>query len=109
MVNIGLFRSSIVCTFFHIALIPKLETFHLLGLATSILNHGTTSRIAQFTDRISMIIGISNDIYTADIISISLITAASLAYFKAKSSENDKYHIMAHACVTLSHIYKYIF
>lgn len=73
MVNPVLFKSSLIFGTIQLITMIALESNNILfntsitfGIVTSVINHGTTSKIAKWMDRLMMLIGIYIDIYVIE-------------------------------------------
>ena len=93
MVNFILFKSSFIFGTIQLLSMFSLESRNLLlntsttfGILTSIVNHGTTSDIAKWTDRCMMLIGIYVDICVIETMHVNV----SLPIL-TDSSENEQY------------------
>jgi len=83
----------------------------IFGISTSIINHGTTSDMAKYSDRIMMIIGVFIDIYLINnhlyICYYTLVLSVS-SFFLSKYTMNRilslYLHIMSHFFLTVTHI-----
>lgn len=125
MANPVLFKSSILLTIFHIIIVEAWNVPHLfrvyiwLGCLSSIWNHGTTSNLAQFFDRIFMIVFTSmNFIYITGfeeehlllkLIGVFAILGGGACFLTAKfliakqnneNSHGNKYHLITHGIGT---------
>lgn len=115
MANATLFASSVVSGIIHwMALAcfdrtpPLLKQIILVGIATSIWNHGTTSTLAKVADRVAMLVGFAVDVMFAVLLSnyfcMWLLCGAVGFYFIAKQSCFDVYHVFAHLILTMAHL-----
>jgi hypothetical protein len=109
MVNYALFKSATACSAMQIAAIlysqppPLYSLFLLGGIATSLLNHATTSRIWRGIDRSYMTIGIPITFLIAPqaILQAAPFIAASL-YLLGKRWAS--LHIAAHIAISATNI-----
>jgi len=104
-----LFISSIgmvLGNFFYIIISNKLlKYYYILGLSTSLLNHGTSNLIIfRYIDRLTMFIGVFVDYYNItnyhDLLLLIIIISC---YFYSKLNININYHITAHFLITILH------
>ncbi len=113
MANKVLLISAICSSICHLAAIlltPLIQSiyyilFIILALSTSIWNHGVTSNIAKWSDRLVMGFGtIITYLIVPDkaLYGLPIIIAS---YFGAKISNNNLYHIIAHITITIINIY----
>ena len=87
-------------------------TILTIGILTSIWNHGTTSEIAKWGDRICIALAVMSAIYHItlfsyrpnSIIVFSVITLAITCYFIAKNHEKKKEHYKRDFCHGSSHM-----
>jgi hypothetical protein len=107
MANHTLFKSSVICSLLHcisMAMYPPsllYGTFITLALSTSVLNHGLTSNVWKWSDRIIMVAGSGVTIYMASTPTIKhLIVVLGLLYGAAKRYNNVCFHIGAHIVLT---------
>ena len=138
MANHVLFASSLFFGFLHLALIlffqpvPLLFSYGVLcGVFSSLWNHGSTSDIAKWSDRIMMVVGAVVDFaYLAAVptpsklLLASLIVAAIVGYAGAKAlvrvslkkeaspaasvfaavfTSGNLPHLLAHLCLSCTH------
>jgi hypothetical protein len=84
----------------------------IIGIVTSIINHGTTSDIAKYSDRVMMIIGIFIDIYVINnhlyyicyyTLSLS-IASFLLSKYITYTVLSLYFHILSHLFLTVTHI-----
>ena len=81
-----------------------LPSYYLLGLSTSILNHGFNSRILQILDRTVMAIGSIVDMYYInDIEEMELLMLSIVNYFMAKITHQVFFHVVSHFTITILH------
>jgi hypothetical protein len=113
MVNAVLFWSSAACGLAHLAAASgaaphTYKALTLLGVVTSLFNHGTTSRSAQVADRATMWIGGVTDLFVlwwigADPATWALFTLVPATYAAAKWSGSTATHLLSHAAITSVH------
>lgn len=125
--NPVLFQSSLFLGLLHVIAVVHfypglwIALVYLGGVITSLLNHGLTSKIAKWTDRTWMTIGVITDIIfilsipllATRVTGIALVIAYVLLYFVAKylvSKKKDKQkgnlpHILTHILATITHIW----
>ena len=100
--------------------VPRLYcTILTIGILTSIWNHGTTSELAKWGDRLWIALGVISDVYHISLftyrpnssIVFSVITLAIICYFRAKSHEKknepllrDFCHSSCHMIATAAHV-----
>ncbi len=120
--------SHILSLFLYNPYNPLLVFLYILGMFTSIINHGTKSEFVKYVDRLTMCIGFFIDLYfireiyintksnkTIIIILILLISSVSL-FFLSKLIKNNKLdsdklfvanflHSCAHICISITHIF----
>ena len=85
-----------------------IKSYYLLGLTTSLLNHGYNSVFFQIADRTVMTVGFFVDLYyIMDIYELQLLLLSVICYFISKYIENPFfitfYHIFSHVYVTIAH------
>jgi hypothetical protein len=80
-------------------------TFLGSALITSILNHGFTSDILKWLDRVMMILGTGVTLYLAPtlLFKILMIVCGAL-YYLAKIIDSHYLHIGAHATITIINV-----
>jgi len=116
MFNLSLLVSSIVSTVAHVGALLvypcpwQKKVYYVTGLCTSLLNHGTTSRIAQTLDRAFMLVAIQVDYLTLPVEVRPLVVASGLCYCASKvvlayGLPREPLHILAHASITMAHVY----
>lgn len=118
MVNTILCVSSLVfmivhqCLFWYVPSFPQLWLYQIC-LWTSIWNHGTTSFVAKWSDRLMVYIGITHSFYSFLFLYPSwiglILTSNGMMFYMVSKTYDDpcmknKYHIISHACATLSNI-----
>ena len=127
MANSILFRSSSFFALIHfIAMylyqetVPRVYcTILIIGILTSLWNHGTTSEVAKWGDRICVALGVLNDLYHISIfyyrpnslIVFGVLALAIVCYFRAKFHEGKKdslsrdfCHASCHMIATAAHV-----
>ena len=124
MVNVYLYRSSLICgaiqflfmTFYNTKL--NLVIFYTIGILTSIWNHGTTSEVAKWVDRFIACMAMFVDLYCLCTlekemaISGSLILITGITFFfiskhhekKAFHRDRDFFHGIFHCLATVIHL-----
>ena len=86
-----------------------IKNYYLLGLTTSVLNHGTNNennnkKIFRYLDRGVMVVGaILDTYYLHNVTDYLLWFLAIKCYFISKYTGNKYYHVGAHFFVTLLH------
>jgi hypothetical protein len=81
-----------------------IKGFYLLGLTTSVLNHGFKTRPLQILDRSVMKVGAVIDLfYITDEYQFILWFCAIYFYFFSKIIKNTTFHVFAHIFVTGLH------
>jgi hypothetical protein len=110
MTNPTLFVSALVCGCVHVGLLivrpGGLRVIYVLGVGTSLWNHGTASPRAKWCDRVLMAFVATTDAFTTagdDIWGTLLLSGAVGSYFLAKMTRADPYHVLAHVLITLCH------
>jgi hypothetical protein len=125
--NPVLFQSSLFLGLLHVIAVVHfypgiwIALVYLGGVITSLLNHGLTSKVAKWTDRSWMTMGVITDILfilsiplvAIRVKGIALVVAYVSLYFIAKylvSKSKDKQkgnlpHILTHILATLTHIW----
>ena len=114
MANINLFLTSYLMLIAHTFAIfiyqPPFIIFiiYIIGPLVSVWNHGTSSIIAKFIDRFTMVIGYLidliyiyklNNIYVLILIHLSVI-----CYFISKITKLTTFHLIAHIIIILTHL-----
>ena len=137
MVNLVLFNSTLIMTYSHILSFllynpfnPLLTFIYILGIYTSIINHGTQNTLMKYMDRVTMFFGFFIDLYFIReiylntrksqnnkifiIIIILLIFSTSLFFLSkfVKNTDTDNnyfigncLHASAHIFISLTHVY----
>jgi fatty acid desaturase len=107
MANSILLGSTLVSCFIHLITIalftPPIAYATFLGMAliTSILNHGFTSDVFKWLDRIIMGAGTCITLYLAPTIALKIMMIlVVILYAFAKSLNSNIFHICAHALIT---------
>ena len=121
MANPLLFKSSLICGGIHVLLVIGwgapflLSLCYTIGVITSIWNHGTTSELAKWSDRVFIAIAVIVDIvYMFFLPLISLFIAISTISFSVvlflmakKEIKNGKsgnpFHLGSHVVATILH------
>jgi hypothetical protein len=113
MVNRTLFWSSVACGALHLAACggaaPAVyQLLVLLGVTTSLWNHGTTSRSAQVADRATMWLGGTTDFlllwaFDASPATWALFASIPIAYAIAKQRHSTAAHLVSHLAITSVH------
>lgn len=92
----------------HVCLVlfnPNFYTIALLvGIISSLLNHGYTSTIIKILDRFIMIILFLYEIILERLRVYVLLYLAIMLFIFAKLSGKDVLHMLAHVSITLFHI-----
>jgi hypothetical protein len=87
---------------------------YAIGPATSLINHGTKSSLAEVFDRLAMIVGFAIDMYYVISIgaisvfaaiggSIACYAAAKGLHFLKEKEKGVALHVLCHVCVTVAH------
>ncbi len=112
MANIILFNSSLICSLAHIIVMilypPSFVygSFLTLALTTSVCNHGLTSDVWKWSDRVVMVVGSGVTIYMAPSTTVkSLVLLLGLLYGAAKNYAHVGFHLGAHGLLTLVNIH----
>ena len=120
MANPLLFKSAVVFGTFHILLAIQyapliLELTLILGVITSIYNHGTTSAFAKWLDRVAITLASITDLIyifflpeSLVLIVILLFSVTIFLYFAAKwdikrGGNGNIYHLWSHILATILH------
>ena len=112
MGNTTLFLSSLFFGYIHVRILQEYtlhsedasELYNILiltGVATSIINHGTSWRIAKISDRIVMAIGFVTDVSLS--YSSYTLWMAVFMYYLSKRYNTASLHVLAHYFLTLHH------
>jgi len=122
MANPVLYKSAIICGFFHILSIiyfggkPLMNGVYVCGVGTSIWNHGVTNDLVKRIDRIVIFFGIFVDTYyimTSPVVmatvTFNILTTTILSYLRAKltkgvHSDGNPYHLTSHVLATCLHV-----
>ena len=85
-----------------------IKSYYILGLTTSLLNHGYKSRVFEVADRAVMTLGFFIDLcYIINTYELQLLLLSVLCYFVSKSTKVGFfikfYHVFAHFYVTVAH------
>jgi hypothetical protein len=76
-----------------------------ISLGAALLNHGLTSDILKWTDRIVMTIGSGVTFYMAPTIILKIILCIVIFFYGlAKMFQNTTFHIIAHLLITIVNI-----
>ncbi len=77
-------------------------SFISIALSTSVLNHGLTSNVWKWSDRVIMVVGSGVTIYMAPTMSIkSAVLVLGALYGAAKKYNSVECHIGAHGLLTM--------
>ena len=79
-----------------------LRVLYIVGPLTSVWNHGSTSHIARWADRIAMAVGCIID--CCFIMPLHPAYAA-LCYFIAKKTSSNWVHTLSHVLVSVAHVF----
>ena len=109
--NLVLFNSSIIMSYSHILSLflynpynPLMIFLYVLGMFTSIINHGTKSEIMKYIDRLTMFFGFFIDLYfirqiyintksnKAIIVILILLISSTTLYFLSKLVKSNIKH-----------------
>lgn len=122
MANPLLFRSACLLGSLHVVLVLLYEIpfflalAYLCAVATSVWNHGTTSGLAKWTDRFTIVCAVIVDsMYIAVMpaaqlcLGAVLVVAGVSCYFMAKAAirsgqSGDPYHVLSHCFGTVLNI-----
>lgn len=119
MVNVVLYRSSIISSVLHtigyVIFKPNnqlLLTIVTMGLFTSLWNHKVTCNIAKYTDRAMMILGFISNLYIIStienninqLISVVLLVVSTYFYLYSKIKKIVGAHILSHLFLTINHV-----
>lgn len=119
MVNVVLYRSSIISSVLHtigyVIFKPNnqlLLTIVTMGLFTSLWNHKVTCNIAKYTDRAMMILGFISNLYIIStienninqLISVVLLVVSTCFYLYSKIKKIVGAHILSHLFLTINHV-----
>lgn len=93
--------------FAHTVLFTSKSRIHtwivLIGLLTSLLNHGTKNKTFKKIDRLFMKIAFASDMYFLPV--RMHVVLAGIAYYISKIIQPREYfHVLAHALVTSGHL-----
>lgn len=106
MVNVTLFRTSIICGILHIPLMKltnkKLRTMWCISIGTSICNHALTKNIIKWLDRCVIITTAISDIYYEPT-SKSIWMLSIICYLTSKILSYPKIHVVGHFLITFHH------
>lgn len=120
MVNVILYKSSVICTILHfigyMVFKPNnnlLLATIILGLFTSLWNHTVTCNIAKYADRVMMIIGYILNfyiIYTLQdkylaLLCLHFLHYAVFCYFNSKMFNLVMEHVNSHFLLTINHLF----
>jgi hypothetical protein len=104
MANDRLFRSGALALLVHLAGFwahqppPAHIAFITAGCLTTLWNHGTTTEAAKWGDRLMMAACVLYHLrYEPRLI---VLWTAVPAYFAAKITGDDRWHLVSHACAT---------
>lgn len=98
------------CLFWYVPTVPQ-SWLYQVCLWTSIWNHGTTSSVAQWSDRIMVFFCITHNLYCFTVLSPSwvglvLTSNGMMCYLISKSYDRpcmrNLYHLLSHGCATFS-------
>ena len=111
MANDVLLGSAIITTMIHMITMAfytppvMYGTFLGTALITSILNHGYTSELLKWFDRVMMVLGTGITLYLAPTLFLKLLMVVTgMLYGAAKIFNSNLCHIGAHACITFINI-----
>ncbi len=80
-----------------------IKSYYLLGLTTSLLNHGCSSRLFQVADRTVMALGFFVSLYYMnDIYEVQLLSLSAFCYFMSKLTKIVYFHVLSHFLKTLT-------
>lgn len=81
----------------------------LLGVITSILNHGFNHYLLQYIDRIVMYFLFCYNLYLCCrywlLHCLFYLLNAVVLYILAKRTKNSKWHVLSHICVSINNIF----
>lgn len=112
--NLLLFASSLIFGFSHCIYVFQILSHHiyfysvLLGVVTSVLNHGSNSLLFKYMDRFAMYCLFVYNLYLCFhfwlLSSLFCLISAVVSYICAKRTNNSKFHIMSHIWVSLNNV-----
>jgi hypothetical protein len=76
----------------------------LTGVATSILNHATTSNLAKWSDRCVMTVGFVTDLSLSTPAGRSILLTSAFMYLLSKRYRDTFLHVLAQYFLTIYHI-----
>lgn len=81
-----------------------IKSYYILGLITSVLNHGCHSRVLQIADRTVMGVGFFIDLYyIRHIQELEFLLLSVSLYFISKKTKMVHFHVLAHFFITVMH------
>lgn len=106
--NTLLLKSSILSLFIHYIFLQNIPIVYLIGLITSIINHGFTSNIAVKIDRYYMrFCFLHNLLYImlfGFLFELSIMLSATILYFLNSKFNNSICHMIAHVLISCCNI-----
>ena len=116
MVNLILFRSSVflgICHFMipiftKVSYFDKLMILYYFGIVTSLWNHGTTSSMAKWSDRVVMYVGCLSDFLFClhHLVFCPFLLIYVTCYILAKCEQKNGFHITTHVVATGLHCFR---
>lgn len=119
MVNVILYKSSVICSILHyigyIVFKPNNQLLLLmttLGLFTSLWNHAVTCNIAKYADRITMCLCLLLNLYIihtvyniyVQLTCINLLIISICLYLYSKINNVVRAHLLSHLFLTINHL-----
>ncbi len=119
MTNLRCLKSALVFGYFHmLALVLWPHTPHVFAVSitsaifTSIWNHGFTSEVAKWADRVMIGVAATLDMHYMLVLPYSYVNSACMGltwfaimmYFMAKCARNDRFHVLSHFLQTVCHV-----
>jgi hypothetical protein len=81
-----------------------IKSYYILGLLTSLLNHGCNSRALQVADRAVMTLGFFVDLYYMyDVEELLFVFLSIICYFMSKITKQIEFHVLSHTLITIAH------
>lgn len=81
-----------------------IKSYYILGLLTSLLNHGCNSRALQVADRAVMALGFFVDLcYLNNVEELQFLILSVLCYFTSKITKQIEFHVLSHTLITIAH------
>jgi len=106
--NTVLFISACLSGYVHLlsfVYVNHINWLYMIGIATSVLNHGTTFTLIKRLDRFVMVIGVCFDIIKVrEKNQMLLLLSSILMYLVAKQYDMVWCHVVSHIHITYLHI-----